>query len=359
MDYEIDLNIGYDCNFRCKYCFEKLGDKQYRSECMSNEVIEHSISYIQHLLDNVFEKTDNIKLMFFGGEPLLHIDIIEHFVKVFKDNDRVRYHIVTNGTLVKDNIDALEQIRNISNNRLSFSVSYDYALQNKNRQSGTYDIVRNAIILLHKRNFPTNTITVFPRGDLSLFFEVVFDFLKLRRIIPNIIMAFNIDRINSSNTVFDEEMARNSLRKTRKMLSSITDTISDVVRYNNSCRFRGGQDKNCIVGSVYIGITVNGDIYPMYNVLHAPQNIRKMLYMGNVISDDLDTLDKNHTDLFDRLNFKVPEECTICNAPCRVLPWRTIKNGTIEEFNGMPDEEHCLIHKILAEELDSYRCECE
>ena len=35
---------------------------------MSNEVIEHSISYIQHLLDNVFEKTDNVE--FFLGIQL-------------------------------------------------------------------------------------------------------------------------------------------------------------------------------------------------------------------------------------------------------------------------------------------------
>jgi hypothetical protein len=52
--------------------------------------------------------------------------------------------------------------------------------------------------------------------------------------------------------------------------------------------------------------------------------------------------------LFKDLNFNTPKECEGCNVPCRVFPWDTIKTD-ISEFNGMPEEEHCIILKLLAE----------
>ena len=129
------------------------------------------------------------------------------------------------------------------------------------------------------------------------------------------------------------------------------------IKYNDSCSFRGSREPLCIIGTMYEGITVDGSVYPIYNVLYGPEYARKLLYIGNILTDSFEQLDKNHEDLYDRLNFDAPEECSNCTAPCRVLPWRTMKSDNIDEFNKMPDKEHCEIHHLLGEYFNS-QCQC-
>ena len=349
MKYKFDINVGYGCNFRCNYCFEKLGDKNYENKCMSDEVIERSIEYIKHLSTKTLAGND-ITLCFYGGEPLLYINIIEKFIDQLKDNENILYCIMTNGTLIRNYRTNLLKLKHILKNKLNIGVSYDYALQNKNRQENTYDIVRKNIIWLYDNKFNVDTGTVFPRGDLPKFYDVFLDFIELRKRIPTMRLRYNIDRVNASDTSFDEEETRKALKKTKAWIIEHNLNRS-AIYYNNSCKYRGDRAEDCIVGEVYASVCVTGDIYPMYNVMHALPNIRDMLYLGNVF-DDFDELDKKHKELFSSLNFIVPEECVKCKAPCRVLPWRTIKNGSIDEFNTMPSEEHCRIHQILYEELN-------
>ena len=37
MKYNIDISVTYDCNIRCKYCFELKSDLKYIHEYMSIE----------------------------------------------------------------------------------------------------------------------------------------------------------------------------------------------------------------------------------------------------------------------------------------------------------------------------------
>lgn len=349
--YAIDINVGYNCNFRCKYCFEKLGDKNYNNTQMSQEVIEKTCEYIEHLLNTRF-KNDKIRLYFYGGEPLLHIDVIESFITRFCNNEKVSFDITTNGTLIDKYIDRLVLFKQKTNNRLGIAVSYDYSLQDVNRQEGTYKLIRDNILLIHKNNIKVSTITVFTKESLQYFDKVVLDFLKLRRQIPYLKLVFNIDRVNASNTIFDKDKSKEALSKTKNMFSnSSINVLSDYIKYNDSCRFRNDREPLCIIGAMYTGFTVDGSMYPMYNILHAPEYARKLLYLGNVTTDNFEQLDKNHEILYKTLNFDAPEQCRSCNIPCRVLPWRTMKSDNIDEFNKMPEEEHCEIHHLLADFL--------
>ena len=58
------------CNAKCYYCFEK-GVKQ---ESMSKDVADATINFIERGVSN----KDTIKIEWFGGEPLLNIDIIDY-----------------------------------------------------------------------------------------------------------------------------------------------------------------------------------------------------------------------------------------------------------------------------------------
>lgn len=87
------------CNFRCTYCFES--DKNYPNDCMELEVMDAVIE----LIDTKLEENGNLVITWFGGEPLLKIDIIkkmqERMQEIVKRKKLNFYSgIITNGYLL-------------------------------------------------------------------------------------------------------------------------------------------------------------------------------------------------------------------------------------------------------------------
>jgi len=81
------------CNFRCKYCYQTKVP-----ETMSTEVEESLVRYVE---DNIGEK-ESLNVTWFGGEPLLRMDIIERLSSRFLEicaSGSTKYGagIVTNG----------------------------------------------------------------------------------------------------------------------------------------------------------------------------------------------------------------------------------------------------------------------
>ena len=87
-----------DCNFRCTYCFES-----HRQGKMSLEVQNDILKLLDKIIEN--RKIKKIKIIWFGGEPLLAIDIIESFsqklINLSKEK-KINYKasIITNGYLL-------------------------------------------------------------------------------------------------------------------------------------------------------------------------------------------------------------------------------------------------------------------
>lgn len=89
------------CNARCYYCFEN----DIQSINMNIETADALVTYI----GNTLKKDDVLKIVWFGGEPLLNTYIINHITeKLLKlcseKNIRYRANIITNGSLVTEEI---------------------------------------------------------------------------------------------------------------------------------------------------------------------------------------------------------------------------------------------------------------
>ncbi len=98
VDFIVVLNL--DCNFACKYCFEgSLKGDLY----MSMETADDLIQFIKSKF------TDDKKTLiidFYGGEPLLSIDLIKYIsgkLKPFAEEKGASFNfsLVTNGSLLK------------------------------------------------------------------------------------------------------------------------------------------------------------------------------------------------------------------------------------------------------------------
>ena len=98
------LHVSHDCNLRCKYCFASTGDfGTGHRMTMDLETAKKAINWVVEKSG----KRRNIEIDFFGGEPLMAMDVVKQTVEyarsLEKTHDKVfRFTITTNGVLLDD-----------------------------------------------------------------------------------------------------------------------------------------------------------------------------------------------------------------------------------------------------------------
>ena len=100
---------GLSCNYHCEYCFE---NHRTSFEKMSLEVEESLFQFFCRQIKNN-SNLDEICITWFGGEPLLYVDIIDRISKRLVSHCRehgIKYHagMISNGRfLTKENVQIL------------------------------------------------------------------------------------------------------------------------------------------------------------------------------------------------------------------------------------------------------------
>lgn len=112
---ELDINrinimMGSKCNFNCRHCIQT--DAMNFKE--SNVIDESVFKYIKHLVSIRPSFKSKLSLVFWGGEPLCYMNVIDKFVQRF--GNAVHYGVVTNGALLTNRL--VDYF-----NRYSFSVT--------------------------------------------------------------------------------------------------------------------------------------------------------------------------------------------------------------------------------------------
>ena len=101
------LHICHDCNLRCKYCFADEGAYHAAREMMNLETAKKAIDFL--IRNSGARKV--LEVDFFGGEPLMNLDVIKATVAYAKEEaakrgKRFLFTTTTNGLLLDD--DAIE-----------------------------------------------------------------------------------------------------------------------------------------------------------------------------------------------------------------------------------------------------------
>ncbi len=97
------LHVSHDCNLRCKYCFADEGAYHSVRETMSFEVSKAAIDFL-------LKNSGNRKVLevdFFGGEPLMNLDVVKRTVYYAKEEaaklgKKFLFTTTTNGLLLDD-----------------------------------------------------------------------------------------------------------------------------------------------------------------------------------------------------------------------------------------------------------------
>lgn len=115
------LNVANECNLGCSYCFAAQGDYGSPRRLMSEETARTSVDF---LLANSGDH-ESVTLVFFGGEPLMNLNLIRKLVVYAieagqKAGKRVEFSMTTNATYLTP-----EVIQFLNDNHIGVSVSID------------------------------------------------------------------------------------------------------------------------------------------------------------------------------------------------------------------------------------------
>ncbi len=143
----------YYCNFACPYCFEgKEKAKKYLSKDKAKEII-------QWMKNKAMEvNPEEVEIVFFGGEPLLNIPILEYIAQEMHEwlattPWKFKFSITTNGALVS--LPLVERLNQWGLHHLRITIDGDKDFHDQSRPflsgKGTFDLImRNIQAVAHK-----------------------------------------------------------------------------------------------------------------------------------------------------------------------------------------------------------------
>lgn len=97
-DMEFVVYLTFRCNFHCNMCTQG-------EEFRTNEVEELSVDGWCKLFDSLTSKIEHPRIVFMGGEPLLHKDFDQIIIEAEKRG--IEPHVITNGYLLDKHLDTI------------------------------------------------------------------------------------------------------------------------------------------------------------------------------------------------------------------------------------------------------------
>ena len=275
------LHVSHDCNLRCKYCFASTGDFGTGRLLMDADTAKAAIDF-------VIERSGarrNIEIDFFGGEPLMAMDVVKETVAYARSREaesgkHFRFTITTNGVLLDD--DTIDYINREMDNCV-LSLDGRKEVNDRFRVSpngkGSYDVI-----------VPKFKKLVAGRGDKDFYLRGTFtrknlDFAKdVLAIADEGFRQISVEPVSAEDQ-YDYALREEDLPAICAEYEKLAQIMMDRRDFNffhfnvdlsqGPCvikRIRG-----CGAGCEYVAITPEGDIYPCH------QFVGKEEYrMGNV-----------------------------------------------------------------------------
>ncbi len=303
------LHMAHACNLECRYCFAKGGKFGGKWELMSFEVAKKAIDMLCKLSGN----RRNLEVDFFGGEPLLNLQVIKDTVnyarEIEKQHDKhFRFTITTNGVLLSDET---ADFINSEMDNVVISLDGRRGINDENRKTlsgdGCYDII-----------MPKFKKLISDRGDKSYYIRG----------------TFTADNIDFENDVFHmaEEGFRNisiepvsgtefnfALREEHlDAISASYEKIFNRLLQDDSFIFfhlltdlSGGpcaikRIRGCGAGCEYLAVTPTGELYPCHQFVGHTQ------YMLGTLDEGVKKVDV--TEEFYDTTLLTKKECNDCFA---------------------------------------------
>jgi uncharacterized protein len=337
------LNIAHACNMKCSYCFASQGDFGLQPSLMSLQVGKQA-------LDFLFDQSglvQNLEADFFGGEPLLNIDVLKELVRYGrkKENEtgkKINFTLTTNALLLNDDI-----IDFVINHNLSVILSLDGRPETNDR----HRILNNGEGTYHK-TLP-NIMKLVERQPKSYYVRGTFtrlnpDFsLDLNHLVELGFNSISLEPAAGANNDFS--IKDNDLETVIAEYDNLTELLCHYYAAGKKVNFfhynldlqkgpcLAKRYSGCGAGTEYLVVTPEGDLYPCHQFVGEDE-----FKMGNVLTGNIDLSISNQ---FERNRLIDKEECqncwarNFCGGGCHANAYHA--NGNINK----PDLVSCVMHR--------------
>lgn len=363
----ISLQLGPECNMQCRHCHQTpdKGVKDFSLRKPSKDVLQFIDNFIQYSQREEFKKRSVSEgflftVQFYGGEPLLHWQLIKKMVEDFTakydilSNRSFRFCIITNGlNLTQEIVDF------VNAHDMPFSLSYDAP-----HPFAVRGYVSDKICALANRIKRLKIICsgcAYNCDPMSAYHCLIAKFPTAKHVIRTEVLR-TFPEMDDSIDTYDVEALRISVKKIF-IAAKLGDKFA--VRYANKILapllhpegnyFHNTQGVGiCACGYKQITVTLDGKIPFCYNYF---------TILGSLTDDTLETVYQKACDIWHKA---YDPECITCE--CKDLCYwgcmiacRDEKNhmDTCEKyrkpfFKIVKEEMACLTKPLNDEERDWY-----
>ncbi|WP_326522664.1 radical SAM/SPASM domain-containing protein [Clostridium butanoliproducens] len=345
----VRLNISNVCNLKCSYCYANKGNHGKQANLMKPDL---ALKICQYIEDNYIEVEE---ISFFGGEPLLNIDVIEIICKYFSCKD-IKFSMVTNLTLLDEKVINLINKYNIMiTGSLDGPKDINYANRLTLDGEGTFDIISDNIKKLKIKN---------PKALKMI--EATYTNQSYKKYSKRQLANFFYENYKVSNIMFGDVITDNKeIELPHKYIEYNMETLDEDINFlyecliNNKISFldkcavpllilftKKSSDNFCNAGIKTILIDDVGDIWPCQGYIN-----REEYKMGNILyhnenNDFYYTQQKLKN--IKKSNIEYCNEC-IANYWCdKCIAYTSLTDDKQKEYY---DRYKCNYNKILTERV--------
>ena len=334
------LMVTEMCPLRCKYCYIK-------NRHINNEFPFEWVSKIK----NMFTCYNKPRLIFFGGEPLTKIDLIEKIVNEYKND--FQFQVVTNG--VVNLSEFMERVYEPNRNNFDVQISWDGNNETRPLANGNIsnDKVYNSLLQELEKGRIFEGRCVLDETSVKRFYETYKTFKQLHFKYkfggdftiahqPSFLETYHTDLKDQLGMVYSEikeDLFNDDLFISRFILKTITNVI---------------QNKpviSCDIGT-HVVIKPNGDVYPCTILSQQDERFK----LGN-INGQIDT--EIITDLrYKAICKKDCEYKSVCDGGCRYERIKNYPDGwlcnvcnhTCDIYKSVYDSTKMFLNKLSGDE---------
>lgn len=293
----LQWHLSEACNLRCKHC--------YQENHVPVQLPYEDLLKILNQYRNLLKRIDAEGLIYLtGGEPLVSPHLFKLLDEFKKDEGLYRFGILTNGTLITDEL--AKKIASYNPYFVQVSLEGGEETNDYVRGKGVFKKVGNAIKLLKK--YGVRVTVSFTATKLN-YKELPFVVEYVEKMGGDAVWS---DRYIPLGDQRDSDFVM-GMKETQEWLN-IMATQHDIQILKQSPTFvsmeralqftkTGRLPYQCAAGNRLLTVMENGDLVPCR---------RMPIHIGNLLEDDMLELYLNHPVLLDLQKVKIPTECMKC-----------------------------------------------
>lgn len=336
--FTLEVTTSALCDLSCTYCFE--GEKTDKTR------LDKDFDLVCKRIDELLADKewfqfhyDKLSISFWGGEPTLNPKLIIDIMNRYRDNEKVSFHIYTNGFNLNNMNKVLD---NVDSSRLHIQVSYDGKLINdkyrltKNSMATSNQVLNN-IYTLAQRGVSINLKSTLPIENMETLASTWLEFEQLYVMLNKVNPALHVGYAPTIDyvTKVSNEEKDSALAKFREQFLIIAKyEIEFYKKYGRHlCSWFGGEDnrKHCSAGLNMAAIDQAGNLLACHGAIYSPK--KEELTSSSIHDDNFVEKLKAFSRGFEKPTSKIAKECQTCVATtCMMCPVVSHEKSEKEDF---------------------------